>query len=157
MYAAIPLMGQAWPTWENALVPAAIPVAVAAAATTPTPAASSAALPSAAAATAPLFGSIAALAVNRPVPARFKGHRSGLSATGADHGGAGAHARASARTGAVTTLVLGMGRSVATACGALLSLATWFAARGRGVAALLEELLFSCGESKFLTAVATGK
>jgi hypothetical protein len=40
---------------------------------------------------------------------------------------------------------------------ALLCLAAWFAATGRGVAAFLEELLFTCGKSKFLTAVATGK
>jgi hypothetical protein len=50
-----------------------------------------------------------------------------------------------------------MGRRVATSGGTLLSLAAWFAAAGRGVAALLEELLFTCGEGKFLTAVATGK
>jgi hypothetical protein len=36
-------------------------------------------------------------------------------------------------------------------------LAAWFAAAGRGVAAFLEELLFTCGKGKFLTAVATGK
>jgi hypothetical protein len=40
---------------------------------------------------------------------------------------------------------------------ALLSLAAWFAATGRGVAAFLEELLFASREGKFLTAVATGK
>jgi hypothetical protein len=46
---------------------------------------------------------------------------------------------------------------MAASGGALLSLAAWFAATGRGVAALLEELLFAGGEGKFLTAVATGK
>jgi hypothetical protein len=40
---------------------------------------------------------------------------------------------------------------------ALLSLAAWLAATGRGVAAFLEELLFAGREGKFLTAVATGK
>jgi hypothetical protein len=50
-----------------------------------------------------------------------------------------------------------MGRRVATSGGTLLSLAAWFAAAGRGVAALLEELLFTRCEGKFLTAVATGK
>ena len=130
-----------------------VPVPVAAAATT----ASATALPSAAPAAAPLFGSIAALAVNRTVPTRFKWNRRGLSATGADHGCARAHAGAGARTCTVTTLVLGMGRCVATAPGTLLSLAAWFAATGRGVAAFLEELLYTCGEGEFLTAVATGK
>jgi hypothetical protein len=142
--------------WRSCLVPPAIPVAIA---TAPPTTATAAALPSAspAATAAPLFGSIAALAVNRTVPTGFKWHCSGLSATGADHSCASAHPGASARTGAVTTLMLGMGRRVATAGGPLLSLAAWFAAAGRGVAALLEELLFTCGESKFLTAVATGK
>jgi hypothetical protein len=139
--------------WRSCLVPPAIPVAIAAATATPTTAA---ALPSAASAAAPLFGSIAALAVNRTVPAGFKWHCGGLSATGADHSCASAHPGA-ARTGAVTALVLGMGRCVATSSGTLLSLAAWFAAAGRGVASLLEELLFTCGEGKFLTAVATGK
>jgi hypothetical protein len=141
--------------WRRCLVPPAIPVAIAAA--TPTTA-TAAALPSASpAATAPLFGSIAGLAINRTVPTGFKWHRSGLSATGADHGCASAHAGATARTGAVTTFVLRMGRRMATSGGALLRLAAWFAAAGRGVAALLEELLFTCREGKFLTAVATGK
>ena len=129
-----------------------VPVPVAAAATT----ASATALPSAAPA-APLFGSIAALAVNRTVPTRFKWNRRGLSAAGADNGCARAHAGASTRTCTVTTLVLGMGGCVATSGGVLLSLAAWFAATGRGVAALLEELLFTCGEGKLLTAIATGK
>ena len=140
--------------WRSSLVPPAIPVAIAA---TPTTAAATA-LPSASsAATAPLFGSIAALAIHRTVPTGFKWHRGSLSATGADHGCASAHTGATARTGAVATLVLRMGRRMATSGGALLRLAAWFAAAGRGVAALLEELLFTCGEGKFLTAVATGK
>ena len=140
----------------RALVPLAIPVPVSPAAATP----AAAALPSAAAtaAAATLFGPIAALAVNRTVPAGFEWHRRGLSTTGTDHGCARAHAGAGARAGAVTALVLGMGRSVAaSAAGALLSLAAWFAAPGRGVAAFLEKLLFTSGENKFLTAVATGK
>jgi len=41
--------------------------------------------------------------------------------------------------------------------GALLRLPARFAASGRGVAAFLEKLLFTGGENKFLTAVATGK
>jgi hypothetical protein len=53
--------------------------------------------------------------------------------------------------------MLGMGWSVpTTAPGALLSLAAWLTASGRGVAAFLEKLLFSSSEDKFLTAVATG-
>jgi hypothetical protein len=133
-------------------VPPAIPVAVAPA----TPGAAAAALPSATTArpTAALFGAITAFAVDRTVPTRFKGHRSGLSATGADHG----CARASARTGTVpATPTFGMGRSVATSSRTLLGLAAWFAAPGRGVATLLEKLLFTCGENKFLPAVATSK
>jgi hypothetical protein len=50
-----------------------------------------------------------------------------------------------------------MGRSVASSGGALFRLAARFAAPGRGVAAFLEKLLFTGGENKFLTAVATGK
>jgi hypothetical protein len=50
-----------------------------------------------------------------------------------------------------------MGRSVAAARRVLLSLAAWFAAPGRGVSPFLEKLLFTGGENKFLTAVATGK
>ena len=134
--------------------PVAIAVATASTASTT---ASATALPSTTASTAALFGSIAALAVNRTVPTRFKWNRRGLSAAGADHGCARAHAGASARTCTVTTLVLGMGGCVATSGGALLRLAAWFAATGRGVAALLEELLFTGGEGEFLTAVATGK
>jgi len=133
----------------------AIPVPVSAAATAP----AAAALPSAtAAATTPtLFGPIAAFAVNRTVPTGLKWHRRGLSATGADHGCSRAHAWAGAPTRAVTALVLGMGGSVAASGGALLRLAARFAAPGRGVAAFLEKLLFTGGENKFLTAVATGK
>jgi hypothetical protein len=134
-------------------VPPAVTIPVAPTAATATP---TAALPSAAA-TTPLFGSIAAFAVDRTVPTGFKWHRRGLSATGANHGSARAHPWASARTSAVPAVVLGMGGCVATSAGTLLGLAAWFAAAGRGVAALLEELLFTCGEGKLLTAIATGK
>ena len=131
-------------------IPVPIPVAPAA-----TASASATVLPSAAAPSTTLFGSIAALAVNRTVPTWFKRHRRGLSATGADHGCSRAHP--SARTAAVTALVLGVGRGVAASAGALLCLAAWLAATGRGVAAFLEELLFASSEGKFLTAVATGE
>jgi hypothetical protein len=78
-----------------------------------------------------------------------------LTTTGANHGGAGAHAAAPA---AKTAIVLGMGRSVAAAPGrALFGLAARFAASRRRVAAFLEKLLLSGGENKFLTAVATRK
>jgi hypothetical protein len=50
-----------------------------------------------------------------------------------------------------------MGGSVPASGGALLRLAAGFAAPRRGVAAFLEKLLFTGGENKFLTAVATGK
>jgi hypothetical protein len=77
-----------------------------------------------------------------------------LTTTGANHGGAGAHAA----TPAAKTIVLGMGRGMAAAAGrALFGLAARFAASRRRVAAFLEELLLSGGENKFLTAVATGK
>jgi hypothetical protein len=130
----------------------AIPVAVPAT----TAAASAAALPSAsAAATTALFGTVAALAVNRTVPTGFKWHRCGLAATGTNHNGASAHTGPGAPATAVAaTIVLRMGGSVAAAT--LLSLAAWFAASGRGVAAFLEKLLFTSSEDKFLTAVATG-
>jgi hypothetical protein len=131
----------------------AIPVPVSPA----TDATAATALPSATAATPTLFGPIAAFAVNRTVPAGLKWHRRGLSTTGADHGCSRAHARTGAPTRAVTALVLGMGGSVAASGGALLRLAAWFATPGRGVAAFLEKLLFTGGENKFLTAVATGK
>ncbi len=130
----------------------AIPVAVPAT----TPPASPAVLPSAATTTtaaATLFGPVAAFAVNRTIPSGFEWHRCGLATTGTNHRGACAHARA----GAVTTLVLGMGRSVTTtAPGTLLSLTARLTASGRGVAAFLEKLLFTSGKDKFLTAVATG-
>jgi hypothetical protein len=129
----------------------AIPVAVPAA----TAAASAAALPSATATTTALFGSVAALAVNRTVPTGFKWHCCGLAATGTNHRSARAHAGPGAPATAVAaTIVLRMGGSVAAAT--LLSLAAWFAASGRGVAAFLEKLLFTSSEDKFLTAVATG-
>jgi hypothetical protein len=125
-----------------------IPVAVAAT-TTATPAA--AVLPSTP--TAALFGPVAALAVDRAVPTGFERHRGGLATTGTNHGCASAHAAARA----VTTLVLGMGRSVTPApAGALFSLTARFTAPGRGVAAFLEKLLFTSSENKFLSAVATG-
>jgi hypothetical protein len=129
-----------------------IPVAVAAT-TTATPAA--AVLPSTptAATTSALFGPVAALAVDRAVPTGFERHRGGLATTGTNHGCARAHAAARA----VTTLVLGMGRSVTPApAGALFSLTARFTAPGRGVAAFLEKLLFTSSENKFLSAVATG-
>ena len=128
----------------------AIPVAVSA---TATASATAAVLPSAptAAATA-LFGPVAALAVDRTVPTGFERHRCGLATTGTNHGCARAHAAARA----VTTLVLGMGRSVTpTPAGTLFSLAARFTPPGRGVAAFLEKLLFTSSENKFLTAVAT--
>jgi hypothetical protein len=126
----------------------AIPVAVSTA-----PAASAAALSSAS--TPALFRPIAALAVNRTVSSGLEGDCGRLTTTGANHGGAGAHAAAPA---AITAIVLGMGRSMAAAPGrALLGLAARFAAARRRVAAFLEKLLLSSGENKFLTAVATRK
>jgi hypothetical protein len=141
MYAAIQLLG-------HVLVALAIPVAVSTA-----PAASAAALSSAS--TPALFRPIAALAVNRSVSSGLEGDCGRLTTTGANHGGAGAHAAAPA---AITAIVLGMGRSMAAAAGrTLLGLAARFAAARRGVAAFLEKLLLSGGENKFLTAVATRK
>ncbi len=145
MYAAIQLLG-------HVLVALAIPVAVSTA-----PAASAAALSSAstAASTPALFRPIAALAVNRTVSSGLEGDCGRLTTTGANHGGAGAHAAAPAP---ITAIVLGMGRSMAAAPGrTLLGLAARFAAARRGVAAFLEKLLLSGGENKFLTAVATRK
>ena len=100
-----------------------IPVAVAA---TTTPAA--AILPSTpASAPTALFGPVAALAVDRTVPTGFEGHCGGLATTGTNDGGARAHAASRA----VTTLVLGMGRSMTTAAaGALFGLAARFTAPG---------------------------
>jgi hypothetical protein len=46
---------------------------------------------------------------------------------------------------------------VAAPGGTLLGLAAWFTTPGRRVASLLEKLLFTSSENKFLTAVATGK
>jgi len=136
-------------------VPLAVPVAVSA---STAPAASAAALSSAttSATTSALFRPIAALAVNRTVSAGLKGHCGRLTTTGANHGGAGAHAAAPA---AKTAIVLGMGRSMAAAAPgrALLGLAARFAASRRRVAAFLKKLLLSGGEHKFLTAVATRK
>jgi hypothetical protein len=141
MYAAIQLLG-------HVLVALAIPVAVSTA-----PAASAAALSSAS--TPALFRPIAALAVNRTVSSGLEGDCGRLTTTGANHGGAGAHAAAPA---AITAIVLGMGRSMAAAPGrTLLGLAARFAAARRRVAAFLEKLLLSSGENKFLTAVATRK
>ncbi|MDX6461035.1 MAG: hypothetical protein QOE55_4732 [Acidobacteriaceae bacterium] len=129
-----------------------IPVAVAA---TTTATSTAAVLPSTATAatTSALFGAVATLAVDRAVPTGFERHRGGLATTGTNHGCARAHAAARA----VTTLVLGMGRSVTPApAGALFSLTARFTAPGRGVAAFLEKLLFTSSENKFLSAVATG-
>jgi hypothetical protein len=133
-------------------VPLAVTVTISPA---PAPAASAAALSSAstAASTSALFRPIAALAVNRAVSSRLKGHCGRLTTTGANHGGAGAHAAPAAKT----AIVLGMGRSMAAPACALLGLAARFAASRRRVAALLEKLLLSGGENKFLTAVATSK
>jgi hypothetical protein len=143
MYAAIQLLG-------HVLVALAIPVAVSTA-----PAASAAALSSASTPASTLFRPIAALAVNRSVSSGLEGDCGRLTTTGANHGGAGAHAAAPA---AITAIVLGMGRSMAAAAGrTLLGLAARFAAARRGVAAFLEKLLLSGGENKFLTAVATRK
>jgi hypothetical protein len=152
MYAAIQLVG--YRLVVVVLVPLAVAVPV-----TPTaaPAATTAALPSAAATTAAaLFGPIAALAVDRPVPAGFEWDGRGLSAARAHYRCARAHAGAPCAVAAA--FVLGMGGSVAaSATRALLGLATGFAAPGRGVPAFLKELLFTSGEHKFLTAVATSK
>ena len=153
MYAAIQLVG--YGLRGQTLVAPAIAVAVPASA--PSAAASAATLPSAPAASTALLGPVAALAVNRAIPTGFERYRRGLSATGADHGCARAHAGSGAPTGAVTAFVLGMGRMVTAPGGTLLSLAAWFTAPGGGVAAFLEKLLFPSGENKFLTAVATGK
>jgi hypothetical protein len=143
MYAAIQLLG-------HVLVALAVPVAVSTA-----PAASAAALSSASTPASTLFRPIAALAVNRSVSSGLEGDCGRLTTTGANHGGAGAHAAAPA---AITAIVLGMGRSMAAAAGrTLLGLAARFAAARRGVAAFLEKLLLSGGENKFLTAVATRK
>jgi hypothetical protein len=149
MYAAIQLLG--YICKQGSLVAPAIPVAVPAA-TTATP--SAAVLPSTPTTSAPtLFGPVAALAVDRTVPTGFERHRCGLAATGTNHGCTRAHPAARA----VTTLVLGMGWSMATtaATSTLFSLAAWFTTPGRGVAAFLEKLLFTSSENKFLTAVAT--
>ena len=71
------------------LVAPAIPVAISAPAA---PTTAAAALPSASTtATTALFGPVAALAVNRTIPSRFKRHGCGLAATGAYHGSARTH------------------------------------------------------------------
>jgi hypothetical protein len=130
-------------------IPVAVPATTAAtptAAVLPTTSTTPAAAPT-------LFGPVAALAVDRAIPTGFERHRCGLATTGTNHGCARAHAAARA----VTTLVLGMGRSVTpAAAGTLFSLAARFTAPGRGVAAFLKKLLFTSSENKFLTAVATG-
>jgi hypothetical protein len=151
MYAAIQLVG--YRLVVVALVPLAVAVPVTSAAA---PAATTATLPSATTTTAAaLFGPIAALAVDRPVPPGFEGDGRGLSAARADYRSARAPAGPAC---AVAAFVLRMGGSVAaSAPRALLGLATGFAAPGRGVPAFLEELLFTGGEHKFLTAVATRK
>jgi hypothetical protein len=136
----------------NVSLPPAVPIAVTAAATP------SAALPSTAPApsTAALFGPVTALAVDRAVSPGLKGHCGRLATTRAHYGGARAHASTAAR--AIAAIVGSMRwRMPTTRAGVLFGLATGFAAPRRGVAAFLEELLFPCGESKFLTAVATGK
>jgi hypothetical protein len=150
MYAAIQLVGYMVVGCETGLMPLAVAVPISpAAAPAPT-----AALPSTAPATAPLFRPVAALAVDRPVPPGFERDCRGLTTAGADDGRPRAHA-GSART--IAALVLGMGWSVAAAARVLFSLATRFAAPGRGVPAFLEKLLFTRSEHKFLTAVATSE
>jgi len=130
-----------------------IPVAVAATTTATPTAAVLPSTPTAATTTTALFGPVATLAVDRAVPTGFERHRGGLATTGTNHGCARAHAAARA----VTTLVLGMGRSMTPApAGTLFSLTARFTAPGRGVAAFLEKLLFTSSENKFLSAVATG-
>ena len=128
----------------------AVPITPAAAPATP-------ALPSAAstAAAPALFRPVATLAVDRTVPAGFERDRRGLPTAGADYGCPRAHAGSGCAVAAA--FVLGMGWSVTAPAAALFSLATRFAAPGRGVSAFLEELLFTSGEHKFLTAVATSK
>ena len=136
------------------------------------PTATAAALPSAAATTtAPLFGLIAALAIDRTIASWFERYGRGLATAGAHHGGSGAHTPAAATAGIAATatgvaaattcvaaaVVMSMRRSMPAAAGILFSLAARFAAPRRGVATLLEKLLFACGENKLLTAIATGK
>jgi hypothetical protein len=137
-------------------VPLAVTVTISAAPAAP--AASSAALaPASAASTPALFRPIAALAINRPVSPGLKGYCGCLTTTGADHGGARAHAAAPTPK---TAIVMGMGGSVAAAAApgrALLGLTARFAASRRRVAAFLKKLLLSGGENKFLTAIATRK
>jgi hypothetical protein len=88
-----------------ASVTLAVAVAAAAATAAPIPATTATtAIPAAAAPTAPLFGPIAAFAIDWTVSAWLKGYRRGLSAAGADHGCT--RTRASARAGAVTALRL---------------------------------------------------
>ncbi len=133
-------------------------IAVAVPAAAPSAAASAATLPSAPSASTALLGPVATLAVNRAVPTGFERYRRGLSATGANHGCARAHAGAGAPTSAVTAFLLRMRRMVAaTTGGTLLSLAAWFTTPGRRVATFLEKLLLTSSENEFLTAVATGK
>ena len=138
----------------------AVAVAVTSAATT----APATALSSTAATTtaAPLLGPVAALAVNRTIAPRFEGYGRGLTTAGAHHGGTGAHTAAASTTASVAAagIVMSMRGSMPATpapAGILLSLAAWLAAPRRGVATLLEELLFARGEDKLLTAVATGK
>lgn len=128
--------------------------AVAVAVSTAAPTAAATAL-SSAAATTTLFGPVAALAVDRTITSWLKRHRRGLSTTGTDNGCPGAHTTAAAVT--ATVVVSRMGGSVTTAAGILFRLATRFAAPGRGIAPLLEKLLFARSKDKLLTAVATGK
>jgi hypothetical protein len=78
---------------RSSLVAPPIPVAISA---TAAPTTTAAALPSTAptAAATPLFGPVAAFAVNRTISTGFKRHGCGLAATGAYHGRARAHAGA---------------------------------------------------------------
>lgn len=127
-------------------VPTAIAVAASASASAAAPA-----LP--ASTSTALLRPIAALAIHRPVAARFEGHGGGLSAAGTDYGGSRAHAA----TATVAAFVLGVRGRVTTAGSALLCLAARLAAAGRGVATFLEKLLLPGCKDKFLTAVATSK
>ena len=138
--------GSSAPAVAVAVTPAAAPTAT-------TAALSSAATTGA----APLLGLIAAFAIDRTIASWFERHGRGLATAGADHGGPRAHAAAAAATAVTASILMGMRRSMATGAGVLLSLAARFAAPRRGVAALLEKLLFTCGENKLLIAIATGK
>ena len=136
--------------WQNALIPAAtIPVAIATAAT-PTAATALPASTAARSSAAALLRPIATLAVNRTVAPGLKGNGCGLSTTGADN------RRAGSRTGTIATSASARVMMSRRGC-ALLGLAAWLAAPGRGIPALLEKLLLSRGKNKLLPAVTACK